>query len=576
MTFRKQLSRLAEKIPMLGDRTLKSRVQARWGSGEFFDELEDTYWMRSRAVREHLNQLATGHPDTDWLTWLRRQIFVTDETDESGRGVARCLVLGCGEGWLERKIAAWPEIGHIDAQDVAGDAVAKAHALAHQAGLEISYRTSDLNVDPLEGCYDLIVAHSVLHHINELEFALDQIRGALKPGGVVAINEYVGPARLQYSDAALQAINEIMAILPERYRISTLTGKPVAHKARPPVEYLMSVDPSEAARSDELHDLIHEHLNVRYEAPLNGSLLQQLLYEIVGNFDDESSHDRALVRLMAAYEEILHEVGALEPDYAFFVATSPGDDTDRRFERAPVVDRHYFTRPSRGLSQAWREWPTIERHHHELPTKDHKTDWWTRIKQWLVDDGVTSESPILVFGESWLEPVLREVASCVTVANDDDLQELPSDAFRAVITTGGLGSSRLEPRLLLETLSRALQPGGCLVTNERRHPREQAGAWTARLAMALEPLFPAEDHFRLEAAGRQHPLDLLPDHFTVEHVFPCGGELLESILGSHETTWQEVTRDHGFTLVELLCLIERRLLEDGHLEPEHVVVLARS
>ena len=408
MTLREQLTRLAQKIPVLRERSFRGRVQARWGTGDFADELESTYWMRSATVREHLCTLATGHPGTDWLTWVKHELLPEDAAPPGGY---RCLVLGCGEGWLERSLTEWPSVGDIDAEDIAEDAVAKARRIAEQAGLRISYRTSDLNRDELpKKRYDLIVAHSVLHHLDELEFAFDQIHDALRPGGVVAINEYVGPARLQYTEPAMNVINEIMALLPEHYRISTLTGQVMSAKIRPPVDYLMSVDPSEAARSDELDRVIRERLDVLYEAPLNGSLLQQLLYEIIANFDDDSAHDRTLIRVIAAYEEILHEAQVLEPDFAFYVATRLDQPSTLKLERSPTVERQHFPRPSHGLDQSWQSWPAIGSHLHVVPTNDPRSDWWTFAKYKLLENGITAESPLLVFGESWLEPILRELA----------------------------------------------------------------------------------------------------------------------------------------------------------------------
>ncbi len=575
MTVRKQLSRLTQRFPGLRKRRFKNRVQLRWGSGDFFDELESTYWMRSSTVRRHLGQLATGHPDADWLSWLRQQLISSKPARKDGY---RALVLGCGEGWLERTLAEWPEVVAIDAEDVAADVVDRARDKAEQAGLAVNYRVSDLNTQGLpEEHYDLIVAHSVLHHLDQLEFALDQIHDALRPGGVVAINEYVGPARLQYSDAAMTVINEIMAVLPGSYRISTLTGEPLSEKTRPPVDYLMSVDPSEAIRSDELHALVQTHLDVLYEAPLNGSVLQHLLYEIVANFDDELPHDRALIQLIAAYEELLHEVGTLEPDYAFYVATRRDHPATLRLERSRAAERRYFSGPGNELGQSWWSWPGVRRHLHEVPTGDPTTDWWTRAKQWLVDGGVSATSPILVIGESWLEPVLRDVATNLTFVHDDEgLSNLPHGEYHAVITTGGLGRSSIPAPELVTLLSRSMQPGAFFVVNERRDPSQRAQAFAARLAVALEPLFPAEGYHPLEARARQPPVELVAEHFTIERELACGGELLETLLGSNEATWRTVIDAHGTTLLDVLCMIERRLLEDGHLLPEHVVLFARK
>ena len=75
------------------------KVEERWGSASFTHTLAEIGWMASLPVLLHLNERATGDPARDWLSaWARRYFIGTD---------LKVLVLGCGEGWLERAIS-WP------------------------------------------------------------------------------------------------------------------------------------------------------------------------------------------------------------------------------------------------------------------------------------------------------------------------------------------------------------------------------------------------------------------------------------------------------------------------------------
>src|SRR5437870_2053584 len=76
------------------------KVACRWGDARFTHTLGEITWMSPVAVLVHLNERATGDPARDWLrNWAHRWFIGSN---------LRVLVLGCGEGWLERAIAPWP------------------------------------------------------------------------------------------------------------------------------------------------------------------------------------------------------------------------------------------------------------------------------------------------------------------------------------------------------------------------------------------------------------------------------------------------------------------------------------
>jgi len=106
----------------------------RWGSAEYTHTLGEVSWMASTAVLMHLNERATGDPARDWLSSWAHRYF-------QGRDL-RVLVLGCGEGWLERAISEWTFVRTIDGVDFAEAAVARAR---ERGGPKIRYGVVDLN-----------------------------------------------------------------------------------------------------------------------------------------------------------------------------------------------------------------------------------------------------------------------------------------------------------------------------------------------------------------------------------------------------------------------------------------------
>ncbi|MFP5245750.1 MAG: hypothetical protein ACLGH0_03565, partial [Thermoanaerobaculia bacterium] len=109
-----------------------------WNDADYASRLAHANWMANTAVLMYLNERATGDPARDWLSsWAHRWFVGTN---------LRVLVLGCGEGWLERAVAQWPFVAHIDAVDFAEAAVARAREAAR--GIEkIHYGVVDLNCD---------------------------------------------------------------------------------------------------------------------------------------------------------------------------------------------------------------------------------------------------------------------------------------------------------------------------------------------------------------------------------------------------------------------------------------------
>src|SRR5689334_17052791 len=216
--------------------------------------------MANTAVLMHLNERATGDPARDWLSSWAHRWFVGARL--------RVLVLGCGEGWLERAVAEWPFVARIDAVDFAEEAVERARELGRGIA-KIQYGVVDLNRDELEpNAYDVVVAHSVLHHVENLEHAYAQIERCMRRDATLVISEYVGPNRFQYSDAVLHAINTLLRALPEELR------RPFESRARPTVAEMIANDPTEAVRAEELVAFTERFFEVRERKNIGGTILQ--------------------------------------------------------------------------------------------------------------------------------------------------------------------------------------------------------------------------------------------------------------------------------------------------------------
>jgi len=264
-------------------------------------------------VRAYVNRRVSGDSNTYWLSWVKQRF--------APAGFAHALSLGCGLGYLERHAAAIGLCNRIDAIDMSEETVRGALSLAREAGLSgLRYFVADLNHPAFApATYDAVFAMMSLHHVRNLEALFAEIARALKPGGFLVMDEYLGPSQFRWSVAQTNLMNALLSLLPGRYR-RTPDGGVKSLLVPPRPEDLATKDPSEAIRSEEIIPLLDRDFVMRAKADYGGTLLQFLLADIVGNFDAEREDDRALLNLVMLFEETLNEGGVLPSDFAIVVA----------------------------------------------------------------------------------------------------------------------------------------------------------------------------------------------------------------------------------------------------------------
>lgn len=87
----------------------------------------------------------------------------------------------------------------------------------------------------------------------------------------------------------------------------------------PTARSVIAVDPSEAVRSAEIVPLLRQHFDILEYKPLGGTILQFLLADIAGNFQQDETGAR-LLEMLFAIEDALIDAGHIESDFAYIVA----------------------------------------------------------------------------------------------------------------------------------------------------------------------------------------------------------------------------------------------------------------
>jgi 2-polyprenyl-3-methyl-5-hydroxy-6-metoxy-1,4-benzoquinol methylase len=162
--------------------------------------IDDTKAEIALGVRRHFSSLST-------LAQERELKF------EHG------LTLGCGAGRCERELVRNGVCRTFHGIDISEKAIVTAREIAKEQDLPLTYEVADLNFLELpEKTFDLVVAQTCLHHILFLERVAEQVWRSLKADGYLWIHDFIGETQGQYDLKRISSMNQILAILPEKFR----------------------------------------------------------------------------------------------------------------------------------------------------------------------------------------------------------------------------------------------------------------------------------------------------------------------------------------------------------------------
>lgn len=293
------------------------RVNEVWSvSPEVKAEAGGWYWMAHPMVRARVNNLISGNI---WLDAYGRFGEVLKERGEP-MPIARAMSLGCGFGGLERDLARRGMIREMDAYDLAEGAIAEARRLAEESGFGgIRYYVADLDTQAFpEAHYNVVFAHSSVHHVERLEDLFNRVHRTLRPGGFFHLNEYVGPTRFQWTNDQLCLINGYLDSLPTHLRRTPNGRKPEV--VRPTIEHMLAMDPTEAVRSAEIRQVLSRYFTIIEERPYGGTLLHMGLGEIAQNFDETNPDDVSQLRRFFDLEDEMIVNGTITSDFTVLTA----------------------------------------------------------------------------------------------------------------------------------------------------------------------------------------------------------------------------------------------------------------
>jgi len=216
---------------------------------------DPAFWMAHPLCRRAINRRVSGS-EHEWpLDWFRR---VTGPKSFD-RGVS----WGCGLGPFERAAIRAGIVREIDAFDLSPVSLENAKKEAAREGITgINYGLGNFDDPRLASRrYDIVFFHASLHHVGALERLFRRLTFALKPGGAIYVDEYIGPSRFHWTQADLELGQAVLDMLPPEAKLCSQIELPIEKD-----------DPSEAFRSDEIPKFIREFFDVIEWRPYGGQV----------------------------------------------------------------------------------------------------------------------------------------------------------------------------------------------------------------------------------------------------------------------------------------------------------------
>ena len=275
-----------------------SRIQSKWDS---FQSSSD-FWIIP-TIQKRWNFMISGNENIPYEQYVYHKYL-------QGKSNLKLLSVGCGEGIHERNFAKYDCFSTIEATDISEESIIKARIFANKNNLSINYRSGDFKqLDYDKNSFDVILFSSSLHHFGEISYFLkNNVKPLLSENGILVINEYVGPNRLQWTNQQLKKANKLLKELPINYKL-LYDNKTLKKKVyRPGIFRMLLVDPSEAPDSANIVSALNSNFKVLEQTNLGWNILHILLKGIAHNFcNDKKETQELLTNLFSEEDQFVTE-----------------------------------------------------------------------------------------------------------------------------------------------------------------------------------------------------------------------------------------------------------------------------
>ncbi|MGC1496356.1 MAG: class I SAM-dependent methyltransferase [Sulfitobacter sp.] len=230
------------------------------------------------------------------------------------------LSVGSGDGQLEvemaqRLLASGRDKFKIHATELSPIRQERTKNLVKSKGLEdhFVYHILDFNKKFVEGKFDMIFAHHVLHHIVNLEFLFDSIHEALTPNGVFATMDMIGRNGHMRWPEALEFIDLAWTFIPDHWKHNFQFN--AFHENY--LNFDCSKSGFEGIRAEDIQPLLVKKFCFSKFVAVGG-FMDVLFDRGYGqSIDISNPREAGLVKFLSETNELLLESGRVKPTMVF-------------------------------------------------------------------------------------------------------------------------------------------------------------------------------------------------------------------------------------------------------------------
>ncbi len=255
-------------------------------------------WWTIPKVKERWNFKITGDTKINYERYLVENIL-------AGRKNLSLLSIGCGVASHEIELARYELFDQIIGVDLVAHLLKTAEKEAENLGLKnIQFKEGDITEMSFDEPFDLILFHASLHHFYDIENLISQhVIPRLSSQGLLVINEYVGANRLQYPKVQKNAINQMLQLIPKKYRTRFRGNRVKNSYSGPGLLRMIIADPSECVDSDQILPVLRNQLKPILERPYGGNLLMGGLKDIAHHFVEEDKGKLNILERLFDFED---------------------------------------------------------------------------------------------------------------------------------------------------------------------------------------------------------------------------------------------------------------------------------
>ena len=273
-------------------------------------------WWDIPAIQRRWNLMITGDANVDRFDYVARWHL------REGGGL-QGLSIGCGTGGNEVRWGRTGRFRRIDAFDLSPERIRAARESVEGTPEEsvVHFEIADLRRRDLpDGAYDMVLFEHSLHHFAPLRPLLEQVSRTLRRGGLLVVNEFVGPSRFQWTNDQLAGVNDLLRRFPREFRTCSGGGYEKERELRPSKLRMWVSDPSEAVESSRILPAIGSVFDIEEVRGYGGAILHPLFSGIAHHFVQPNATAERLLDAAFSTEDRMLAGGEIGHDFAFMVA----------------------------------------------------------------------------------------------------------------------------------------------------------------------------------------------------------------------------------------------------------------